>query len=216
MPHDEHSMQRARRRMTVVDACSYGRLALKDALMGTACVDSVNVAPSLRSAFLAGRSLENGHVLKRVLVVRLPPAPGEALQLLLQLGEFERLSRIFYLRRMVLSPFDVNIVRRLSDVIGSMPLWVLSARLPVERLSEAIVRGEGGMMPVPRGLGYPPLLGERERRALLQSVGGMPIHQQARYRGVSEKTIYSLRAVALRKLGVTSMPALLHRLRGDG
>jgi hypothetical protein len=149
-------------------------------------------------------------VAKSCLVLRLPADPVKALLLTLQLPEAPWCG-LGCLSLIVLSPFRPGYLLRVMACL-TLPctVYVLDARLPAETLCNAVLmcRKSAGA-----GIGLRTAvlsaLSAHERHALYESLLTVTVHSQAKRRAVSVKTVYSQRARALKKLGVSDLSGLV-------
>ncbi|MCW7649159.1 LuxR C-terminal-related transcriptional regulator [Serratia bockelmannii] len=206
--------ERERWSFVVVDVCDYGRQGLVCMLKETthiegkkevfACLE-LDIVLSLR------RPAGNSNVMQ-CLVVRLPTIAREALVMLLQLSELVQSAAIRGLRVVVLSPFSKMLTQRLMGVMGMDELATVDARLPTSLLCREIGMAIKQEPQVQEGWRVFSVLSPRERKALFLSLQNRDVHQQARSRHISPKTVYAQRRGALRRLGVSSILSLLRLL----
>lgn len=221
-------------RVVVIDGCSYGRLGLVSALRTFPFADGTPVditgyaspASLVQATRDMARHCRVGQpgppVRGAVMVVRLPAAPQAALDLLLQLGAVP-VRQLPVSRLVLLSPYPGDVV--LTVLVGTgcpWPVQVVASDLSLANLRgvlhpvvhrgrrRARSAGAPGSWPLcASSVPLLPRLSERERLVLWYSVQAVPVYTQARRRSLSHKTLYSQRAQALHKLGVTSVGALL-------
>lgn len=213
-------------RVAVVDGCSYGRLGIVSAVQALsgpvpegvlACDTLTTLVMRVRDAVMTDDVWGWD-----VLVVRLPTAPQDALDLLLTLGA-EAVCRLPVRRLVLLSPFPAAVVLDVLAGAGcAWPVQVVSADLPVVEVRTVVrptpARGrrrarQGVTLAGSSGGGSAapmvPRLSERERLVLWHSVRAVSVHAQARRQSRSHKTLYGQRTTALHKLGVGSVSELL-------
>lgn len=205
-----HAGHKERRQVTVVDACSYGRLGLATALHApekgchVVAVDTLAACPPpdvsipsclvLRLSMTAQSTLsallqlgESPLVLYSHVVVVTDVAPGAVCLVLISVGLRGRMT-------------VVDGHHRLSDVCDAVASPLRRRLRPLAHIQSVTQ---------PRGL-YT-LLSAKERRVLERTIREVSVYTQARQLQVSAKTIYTQRASALRKLGVPDVPALLRQ-----
>lgn len=198
----------------VVDTCDYGRQGLVYALKETTHIEGkkeVFTCPALDFALLLRWPARNSKV-TQCLVVRLSPAAREALVMLLQLSELVQNAAMGGFRIVVLSPFGKMLTQRLMEVMGMDELTTVDARLPTSLLCREIGMGVKREPQVQEGGLVFSVLSPSERKALLLSLQNRNVHQQARSRSISPKTVYAQRRGALRRLEVPSILSLLRLL----
>ncbi|MHC6133028.1 helix-turn-helix transcriptional regulator [Serratia marcescens] len=198
----------------VVDTCDYGRQGLVCALKETIYIEgkkAVFACPALDIALSLRRPARNSEA-TQCLVMRLPPAAREALVMLLQLSEFVQGAAMGGFRIVVLSPFGKVLTQRLMEVMGMDELATVDARLPTSLLCREIGLAMKREPQVQEGWQVLSVLSPSERKALSLSLQNRDVHQQARSRSISPKTVYAQRRGALRRLGVPSVLSLLRLL----
>lgn len=207
-PLSPQSCSYGREALWVVDGCYYGRTAMVSLLLATGL-------PVMGTPTLHFDATQRSPFVERCLVLRLPPDPIAALLLTLQLPEvpwhWAECRRLI-----VLSPFRAGFLLRMIACLRlPCSLQVLDARLPVERLCDAVLsdRARRGIGIGSGAIGLPSL-SAYERRALCESFLAMTAHTQAKRREVSVKTVYTHRTRALAKLGVKSVSGLVGRFGG--
>lgn len=209
--------------VAVVDACSYGRLGLQQALVQAAqpsCQPDITVFDRVAGALTAAcRNLASSPDApsgEHCLVLRLSARPSYALQQLLYLSG-EGMAQAGFRRLIVLSPFMMNNFIRHVLVCCEMalPVRIVSSRHPPAWLCR-VVLAQGTLLQVgddellPRA---PALrLTTAERRVLLSTLQEIPIPQQARLRHRNHKTLYAQRNSALIKLRARNLAQLLRRV----
>lgn len=196
--------------ITVVDSCQYGRQGLQHMLMlDTSQNRDIRGYARVEEAFSDGAPVE------RCLILRLPSKPTLALQQLLYL-ENRRMTAAGFLRLIVLSPFEVNvIVRRVLVCCGVRhPVRIVCAQSPVTWLRRVVLsqgtlsqEGEDEVLPCMPAL----RLSSAEREVLSNSLKEIPISLQSQRRGCSNKTLYALQQKALRKLNSSGLQGLMQR-----
>ncbi|HHQ6627919.1 TPA: helix-turn-helix transcriptional regulator [Serratia fonticola] len=195
----------------VVDVCDYGRQGLVFALKETMHVEGkkeVFAFPSLDIALSLRWPVRSNRIMQ-CLVVRLPPVDQEALLMLLQLSELVQRTVVEGFQIVVISPFDQVLTRRLMEVMGGGEFTVIDARLPISLLCREIFVEMMRESLIQDGLRVSSILSPNERKALFLSLQNRNVHQQARSRRISPKTIYTQRRSALRRLGVPNILSLL-------
>ncbi|KHO44725.1 helix-turn-helix transcriptional regulator [Serratia marcescens] len=206
--------ERMRWSFVVVDVCDYGRQGLVCALKETTHVEGkkeVFALPSLDIA-LSLRWPARNSIVTQCLVVRLPPVAREALIMLLQLSERIHSAAIDSFRVAVLSPFGKLLTQRLMAVMGMDELPVIDARLPISLLCREVGMAMKKEPQVQEAWHAFSVLSPSERKALFSSLQNRDVHQQARSRRISPKTVYAQRSGALRRLGVSNILSLLRLL----
>ncbi|CAI2044302.1 Uncharacterised protein [Serratia marcescens] len=206
--------ERVRWSLVVVDTCDYGRQGLVCALKETIYIEgkkAVFACPALDIALSLRRPARNSKV-RQCLVVRLPPAAREALVMLLQLSELVQGAAMGGFRIVVLSPFGKMLTQRLMEVMGMDELATVDARLPTSLLCREIGMAVKREIQAQEGWHVFSVLSPSERKALSLSLQNRDVHQQARSRHISPKTVYAQRRGALRRLGVPSILSLLRLL----
>lgn len=201
-----------RRHVTLVDACSYGRIGLDSAFRQSPLTEEIIAFSALNTAFLSTPHQAISGTVERYLVVRIPSTPRESLVLLLQLCEIVQLSTANYHQIVVLSSFDVERVHRMITVMGGRSILVTDSRLSMSSLCSTVFSLAEKKVPSFVSQPESPLLTYYEHKALYQCLKDRPIYLQARCRHVSPKTIYTQRSAALRKFGVTNILSLLRTL----
>lgn len=206
--------ERVRWFFVVVDVCDYGRQGLVCALKETTHIEGkkeVFTCPALDIALSLRWPTRNSKV-TQCLVVRLPPAAREALVMLLQLSELVQGTAMGGFRIVVLSPFGKMLTQRLMEVMGMDELATVDARLPTSLLCREIGMAVKREPQVQEGGRVFSVLSPSERKALSLSLQNRDVHQQARSRHISPKTVYAQRRGALRRLGMPSILSLLRLL----
>ncbi len=204
------------RHVTLVDACSYGRIGLYSAFRHSLLADEVIAFSDLRTAFLSTPRQTTTGTVERFLVVRMASTPRESLVLLLQLCELFQSAVAHYHQIVVLSSFDVEKVQRMITVMGGRGILVARARLAMSSLCSTVFSLVGKKGPTFGNRPESPLLTPCEHNALYQCLNDRPVYLQAHSRHVSPKTIYAQRSGALRKFGVADVLSLLRHLTEGG
>lgn len=207
----------ARWQVTIVDACCYGRIGMKEALNSHPDIADIQVAETLNGALsrLASNPLRASSPFS-CLVLKLSMTAPVALTALLQLGE---LSFARYSRVVVMSYASPDTVCRVLESIGvNSTVRVVDARCTCLTLCGAIVAPSTPECVLPahrKGECRPsevhPPLSQRERHTLGKTLREMSVYTQARQSQVSAKTVYTQRARALMKLGVPDLLTLLRQ-----
>lgn len=202
----------ARWQVTVVDACCYGRKGMRAALQCHPCVARVVTTEMLTgvSSMLTVCS-PSAVSLPSTLVLRLPMLAQEALSALLQLGD---LPVARYARVVVMSNVAPDVVRRVLTPVGvNGSVRIVNARCTLPTLCRTVISTMGEIDSSDEVLYCEPynLLSQRERYVLGRTLREMSIYTQARQAHVSAKTIYTLRARALLKLGAPDILSLLRQ-----
>ncbi|MCT4737222.1 hypothetical protein [Raoultella ornithinolytica] len=198
----------AEKRITVVDACAWGRAGLVHALRAAPGVTHVQSMAEWPVTLAAATDAEE------VIVLRLPSDVREASALLLYLGD-PALSQVKAGRLVLLSPFTGRSLNRLLDGTGCpWPVRAVDSRLPVAHLVERVCMPLTALTPDGTVLFAcdSPVRGRltwRECLVLRQSLWAVPLAVQAEDRHRNYKTLYAQRVSGLLKLGVASPGALL-------
>ncbi len=198
--------------VTLVDSCNYGLIGLDYAVRCSPFLKTnskiVLSVSSLHEVQLAVSPEMISSKLAWCLVVRLPLFPLDALILLLQLGDLIETSTIRCQKIVMLSHFDVDVVKMLTRYIVGKNILVLDVRLPISSLWEKGMSTYGADV----NINGKETLSMLERGALLQSLQFKPTYFQARNRNVSVKTVYSHRVNGLTKLGCNGFHSLFNLL----
>ncbi|MBJ2089990.1 hypothetical protein ACMFFK_04315 [Serratia marcescens] len=209
--------------ITLVDACSFGRLGLEAALLKSASpfplkvrglgslVGPISVMSPFKHADKEHRTRE-----ERCLVVRLPEPPQEAMLMLLSLGD---VPLDIYSHVLVMSSVNPAIIRRFLLGVGvNRHVRILDDRLPISALCEAIIPSvEQGSTSSVTWFGemfhvrLQTLFTPGERRALWYVLKGVSMYQQVLRSQVSNKTLYNQRHTALIKLRVRGVNDLIRQ-----
>lgn len=194
--------------ITVVDSCQYGRQGLRQMLMLGASYDV-----GIRDHVRVEDAFSDGVPVERCLILRLPPKPALALQQLLYL-EGKRMAAAGFLRLIVLSPFEANVmIRRVLVCCGMRnPVRIVCAQSPVTWLRRVVLsqgtlsqEGDDEVLPYMPAL----RLSSAEREVLSNSLKEIPIYLQSQRRGCSSKTLYTLQQKALKKLNASGLQGLM-------
>ena len=212
--------------VNVVDECNFGRTGLATLLRNALTKNSQSItweiceASTLIDLFskrpprgVPTQLMQDNLNLR--LIIRLSKNIQSALVTLLLLGGYKN-QLAGYDQVLLLTPFSMEVEKRILTCIDvPSNLYIVNDRNNcLSFIVSSLIQCDNMTGDVYRVNAHDKLyiLSQFERLALLQTIQGWSIYQQARYRHVSIKTVYAHRHSALTKLRFTGMLALLKSL----